>query len=72
MTSIENEYQVTGMTCGHCEAAVRQEVDQIPGVESIRVSAQAGTLIVNSSTEIDDAQVVAAVEEAGYTAQRVR
>ncbi|OMH36309.1 heavy-metal-associated domain-containing protein [Tersicoccus sp. Bi-70] len=72
MASNKSEYQVTGMTCGHCEAAVREEVEQIPGVEGIRVSAQTGTLIVNSSSEVDDDHVVAAVEEAGYTAQRVR
>lgn len=65
-----NEYQVTGMTCGHCEMSVREEVGQVAGVEGIQVSAQAGTLIVTGSDAIDDAKILAAVEEAGYSAVR--
>ncbi|MDQ0727847.1 heavy-metal-associated domain-containing protein [Microbacterium sp. W4I20] len=65
-----NEYQVTGMTCGHCEMSVREEVGQIAGVEDIRVSAQSGLLSVTSAADIDDAQILAAVEEAGYSAVR--
>jgi len=65
-----NEYQVTGMTCGHCEMSVREEVSGIPGVEDVEVSAQTGKLVVSGSGEIDDAKVRAAVEEAGYTAVR--
>jgi len=61
---------VTGMTCGHCEMSVREEVSGIPGVEDVEVSAQTGKLVVSGSGEIDDAKVLAAVEEAGYTAVR--
>ncbi|KMK73794.1 heavy metal transporter [Brevibacterium sp. 5221] len=66
-----NEYQVTGMTCGHCEMSVREEVSEISGVTDIQVSAQTGKLVVSASGEVDDAKVLAAVEEAGYTAVRV-
>ena len=62
-----NNYQVTGMTCGHCEMSVREEVGEIPGVQDIQVSAQTGKLNVTAEGEIDDAKVLAAVEEAGYT-----
>lgn len=65
-----NEYQVTGMTCGHCELSVREEVEQIPGVEDIQVSAQTGRLSVSAAEPVDDARVLAAVEEAGYSAVR--
>ena len=34
-----HEYVVTGMTCGHCEHAVRDEVSRIPGVSAVEVSA---------------------------------
>jgi len=67
---VASEYQVTGMTCGHCEMSVREEVSEVPGVEEIQVSAQTGKLVVSGSGEIDDAKVLAAVEEAGYTAVR--
>lgn len=64
------EYQVTGMTCGHCEASVREEVGEIVGIENIEVSAATGKLVVTAVTEIDDAAVLAAVKEAGYQAVR--
>lgn len=65
------EYTVTGMTCGHCEMSVREEVGQIPGVDAIKVSAQSGTLVVTASAPVSDADVLAAVDEAGYSAVRV-
>ncbi|MBW1640634.1 heavy-metal-associated domain-containing protein [Microbacterium resistens] len=68
MTS--TEYQVTGMTCGHCELSIREEVGEIAGVEDIQVSAQTGRLVVTSAEEIDDAQILAAVADAGYSAVR--
>ena len=63
------EYQVTGMSCGHCETSVREEVSEVPGVEHVEVSAETGRLVV-TGTDVDDAAVVAAVDEAGYHATR--
>ncbi|WP_256841697.1 heavy-metal-associated domain-containing protein [Ornithinimicrobium cryptoxanthini] len=63
-------YAVTGMTCGHCESAVREEVSQIPGVEQIAVSASTGSLEITVGSPVDDAAVLAAVDEAGYQAAR--
>lgn len=68
---MSNHYQVTGMTCGHCEMSIREEVGEIPGVKDIQVSAQTGKLSVTAEGEIDDAKVLAAVGEAGYSAVRV-
>ncbi|MFZ4893187.1 heavy-metal-associated domain-containing protein [Plantibacter sp. Mn2098] len=64
------EYAVTGMTCAHCERSVTDEVSQIAGVDGIEVSAAAGTLVVTSEAPLDDALVIAAVDEAGYAAVR--
>jgi copper chaperone CopZ len=66
-----NEYQVTGMTCGHCEMSVREEVGEIAGVTGIEVSAETGRLVVTGQDGVEDQQVLAAVQEAGYTAVRV-
>ena len=67
-----NEYQVTGMTCGHCEMSVREEVGELAGVTDIQVSAQTGRLVVTSEEPLDDAEVLTAVEEAGYSAVKAR
>ena len=38
------EFQVTGMTCSHCEHAVSSEVGQIAGVDHVEVSAATGQI----------------------------
>lgn len=69
-TTTTTEYQVTGMSCGHCETAIRAEVSELPGVTDIDVSAQSGRLVVTAEQPIQDPAVIAAVDEAGYTAVR--
>lgn len=63
-------YQVTGMTCGHCETAVRSEVTKIDGVREVAVDAGTGVLAITSDAPLTDEAVVAAVDEAGYEAVR--
>lgn len=64
------EFQVTGMTCSHCEMSIREEVSQIDGVADIAVSAATGKLEVSATGDVTDAAVIAAVAEAGYEAVR--
>jgi copper chaperone len=59
-------YTVTGMTCGHCVASVTEEVQEVPGVESVDVALDTGKLTVTGAEAVDRAAVQAAVEEAGY------
>ncbi|MDO3635331.1 heavy-metal-associated domain-containing protein [Mycolicibacterium arseniciresistens] len=66
-----SKYAVTGMTCGHCEQSVREEVGEVAGVQDVQVSAATGTLVVTASGPVDDAQILHAVEDAGYSAVRV-
>ena len=63
-------FQVTGMTCEHCERAVTEEVTSIAAVTGVDVSAATSVLSVESDSPVDDAAVLAAVEEAGYSAVR--
>ncbi|MEU6731822.1 heavy-metal-associated domain-containing protein [Streptomyces physcomitrii] len=59
-------YQVSGMTCGHCEGAVTEEVGALPGVTSVTASAAENRVTVVSAAPLDPAAVRAAVDEAGY------
>jgi copper chaperone CopZ len=61
-----NEYTVTGMTCGHCVASVTEEVQEIAGVTDVQVDLATGNLRFTSEQPVSDADVRAAVEEAGY------
>ncbi len=59
-------YIVTGMTCGHCAAAVTEEITALAGVEDVIVDVETGAVTVTSATPLDEAAVAAAVDEAGY------
>ena len=61
-----SEYTVTGMTCGHCVASVTEEVQEISGVTDVQVDLSTGILRFTSEQPVSDADVRAAVEEAGY------
>ncbi|MGY1806814.1 heavy-metal-associated domain-containing protein [Blastococcus sp. SYSU D00669] len=59
-------YTVTGMTCAHCVNAVSDEVGALPGVTAVEVDLESGALTVTSDSPVDDEDVAAAVDEAGY------
>lgn len=58
-------YTVKGMTCGHCEVSVAEEVKQVAGVTDTEVDRASGRLIVRGEGFSDEA-VREAVNEAGY------
>ena len=62
---MEATYTVEGMTCGHCVAAVTEEVGQIPGVSDVSVTLEDGRLVVTSDAPVDFDRIVEAVAEAG-------
>lgn len=64
--AVTTEYEVTGMTCGHCEGAVSEEISAIAGVTSVKAVAATGRVTVVSDAPLDEAAVRAAVDEAGY------
>jgi copper chaperone CopZ len=58
------EYQVTGITCGHCVNAIKTEVGAIPGVTQVELDLD-GALTIHSGSEINFSQLTAALTEAG-------
>lgn len=70
MSATTTQFQVTGMTCGHCEMSVREEVSELAGVQGVEVSHETGLLSVSSEQPVDESAVLAAVTEAGYSAVR--
>ncbi|MFI6081394.1 heavy-metal-associated domain-containing protein [Streptomyces sp. NPDC051217] len=64
--AVTTVYAVTGMTCGHCEGAVSDEISALDGVTSVKAEAAAGRVTVISRAPLDESAVRAAVDEAGY------
>ena len=63
-----SSYPVTGLTCGHCVAAVTDGLSAIPGVRVVSVALNTGgtsTVTVTSDAALTDVQVGAALDEAG-------
>jgi copper chaperone CopZ len=64
---------VVGMTCGHCIQAVTSELTALDGVQDVAVElVPDGTSVVTvtSAAPLDDAEVKAAIDEAGYELAR--
>jgi copper chaperone len=61
----ELTFNVPGMTCGHCEAAVKGEVGKVAGVGSVAVDLATKLVTVNGDG-LDRAAIVAAIDEAGF------
>ena len=57
------------MSCGHCERRVKNALEEIDGVTVISVSASEDRAEVD--TNVEDAVLIAAVEEAGYTVTEI-
>jgi copper chaperone len=64
--SATETYLVAGMTCGHCELSVQEEIGDLDGVQKVIADHATGLVTVTSSEPLDRASVDAAVEEAGY------
>ena len=71
MMGVEVTYTVSGMSCGHCKAAVEEEVGRVPGVESVDADLES-KLVVVCGDGLDDHALRAAIDEAGYVAAPAR
>ena len=60
-------FRVEGMTCDHCRNAVTTEVSAVPGIQAVTVDVEAGTVTVSADRPVDQSDIAAAVDEAGYT-----
>jgi copper chaperone len=61
-------YRVPGMHCGNCERAVKQELAQVDGVESVEVDLESKFVLVRGN-DLSDERLRAAIDEAGYAAE---
>jgi copper chaperone len=63
-------YAVLGMHCDHCKAAVSGELEAVTGVERVDVDLETKLVTVRGET-LDDAELIAAIDAAGYDAESV-
>lgn len=58
-------FSVPGMTCGHCESSIKQEVGAVDGVTGVAVDLETKDVVVTGSS-LDRDALVAAIDEAGF------
>lgn len=63
---MNRKVNIEGMHCGHCAAAVKEELGKIDGVSDVVVDVQSKTATFNASRDIADDAIIAAVDEAGF------
>ena len=57
---------IKGMTCGHCEGRVTNELKKIDGVTEVVASAESANAVITSTAEIAAASIEKAIVDAGY------
>jgi copper chaperone len=62
-------YQVPGISCGHCKAAIEGEVHKLKGVDRVEVDVEARTVAIEGTATEDS--VRAAIDTAGYDVAEV-
>jgi copper chaperone len=58
-------YTVPGIHCGHCAAAIKEDVSIVDGVEGVDVDLDAKLVTIRGDALSDEA-LREAIEEAGY------
>ena len=69
---MEKTMIIEGMMCGHCEAAVKKALEEIPGVGEALVSHEQGTAQVTLTQDVADEVLRQAVEAKDYTVKEIR
>ncbi len=64
--TMKKEIKVEGMMCAHCEAHVKEALEEIPGVTEAVADRLAGVATVTLSEEVEETVLRAAVEAKGY------
>ena len=65
---MKQRFLVTGMSCASCSAHVEKAVGKVPGVQSVAVNLLGGTMQVEFGDPATEADIIHAVEAAGYGA----
>lgn len=66
---MNQKFNVTGMTCSACSAAVEKSVKKLEGIENVNVNLLSNSMTVHfDESLLDDSRIISAVEDAGYGA----
>lgn len=57
---------INGMHCKHCAASVKEELEKIESLKSVKVDFEKNCAVISCDCEPDEEKVKSAVAEAGF------
>ena len=66
------EILIDGMMCNNCKARVEKVLNQIDGIEDVKVSLENKNAIIKTNKEIDNNLIIEAIEDIGFTVKGVK
>ena len=70
MNTTSQEFEISGMTCGHCVMTVEKTLKNIAGVQSAKVSLENKNAVVVFDSELTNSdRLTAAFEQTNYKAK---
>ncbi|MBP7454332.1 MAG: heavy-metal-associated domain-containing protein [Ottowia sp.] len=64
---MQQQFTVTGMTCGHCEASVTRAIKQLDGAAQVKIDRAHNQVEVDSSAPRE--AIASAIREDGYAVE---
>lgn len=63
---MQTTLDVRGMTCGHCEKAVKEALEQLEGLQGMEVNIGTGKVVTYDDAQVTVKDMREAIEEQGY------
>jgi len=63
---MERQLRVKGMSCHHCEQAVKKALESIPGISEVQANHKTGLVTFQVTRTTDEGAISRAITEAGY------
>ncbi len=58
---------VEGMSCGHCEIAIKDAVRKLPGIKKVKASKRKKEVVAEyDPAQVTDDQIKKAIDDTGY------
>ncbi|MEQ8198218.1 MAG: copper ion binding protein [Clostridiaceae bacterium] len=62
---------IEGLSCGHCVNHVKEALGGLNGVTNVEVNLEGKYAILDSSTNVEDKDIKAAIDDAGYDVEGI-
>ncbi len=57
---------IEGMSCQHCVKHVKEALEELDGIKSVKVSLESKSAEIELNHDVDNEKIKASIDEAGY------